>query len=43
MDAAQLDSAQAVMKPLSLGLEDAIDAAPASLAASVRSTTPMRR
>ncbi len=35
-EAAQLDSAQAVMQPLALGLEEAIAAAPASLAASVR-------
>src|SRR4029078_4168182 len=36
MDAAQLDSARAVMAPLALGLDDAIAAAPASLAASFR-------
>ena len=39
-EAAQLDSARAVMEPLSLGLEEAIAAAPASLAASVRSSDP---
>ena len=37
---AQLDSAQAVMQPLALGLEDAVAAAPTSLAASVRSNDP---
>ena len=36
-DLAQLSSAQAVMTPLALGLEEAMAAAPASLAASVRS------
>ena len=40
MDAAQLDSARAVMAPLALGLDDAIAAAPASLAASVRAGDP---
>jgi 2-oxoisovalerate dehydrogenase E1 component len=40
MDAAQLDTAQAVMTPLVRGLEDALAAAPASLAASVRSNDP---
>ena len=39
-EAAQLDSARAVMQPLALGLEEAIAAAPASLAASVRSSDP---
>ena len=39
-EAAQLDSALAVMEPLSLALEEAIAAAPASLAASVRSSDP---
>jgi 2-oxoisovalerate dehydrogenase E1 component len=40
MDAAQLDSARAVMAPLALGLDDAIAAAPSSLAASVRAGDP---
>jgi 2-oxoisovalerate dehydrogenase E1 component len=39
-EAAQLDSAEAVMEPLSLSLDDAIAAAPASLAASVRASGP---
>jgi len=39
-EAAQLESAEAVMEPLALSLEEAIAAAPASLAASVRSTGP---
>jgi 2-oxoisovalerate dehydrogenase E1 component len=39
-DAAQLDSAEAVMQPLSLAMEDTLAAAPASLAASVRSNDP---
>ncbi len=39
-EAAQLDSAEAVMAPLALGLDEAIAAAPASLAASVRSSGP---
>ena len=38
--AAQLDSVQAVMQPLTLGMEEALAAAPASLAASVRSSDP---
>lgn len=40
IDAAQLDSAQAVMQPLSVGAEEVASAAPASLAASVRSGNP---
>jgi 2-oxoisovalerate dehydrogenase E1 component len=39
-DAAQLDSAEAVMQPLALGMEDAVSAAPISLAASVRAGDP---
>ncbi|HJT90557.1 MAG TPA: thiamine pyrophosphate-dependent enzyme, partial [Mycobacterium sp.] len=39
-DAAQLDSAEAVMAPLVSGAEDAAAASPASLAASVRSNDP---
>ncbi len=39
-DLAQLSSAQAVMTPLALGLEEAMAAAPASLVASVRSVDP---
>ncbi|MDT5017324.1 MAG: 2-oxoisovalerate dehydrogenase component [Mycobacterium sp.] len=40
VEAAQLDSAQAVMEPLVRSLDDAIAAAPGSLAASVRSGDP---
>jgi 2-oxoisovalerate dehydrogenase E1 component len=39
-EAKQLDSARAVMAPLTLGMADAAAAAPASLAASVRSNDP---
>jgi 2-oxoisovalerate dehydrogenase E1 component len=39
-DAAQLDNADAVMRPLALGMADAIAAAPASLTASVRAGDP---
>ena len=39
-DSAQLDSAEAVMAPLTLGAEDVAAAAPASLAASVRAGDP---
>jgi 2-oxoisovalerate dehydrogenase E1 component len=39
-DLPQLDSAQTVMKPLRESLEDAVAAAPASLAAAVRSGEP---
>lgn len=39
-DAPQLDSAEAVMAPLTRGMADAVAAAPASLAASVRGGDP---
>ncbi len=40
MESAQLDSVEAVMQPLALGMEEMASAAPESLAASVRSNDP---